>query len=104
MRPALLLVLGAAALAGCDPPQPPGPPEPKELQLGTIDVRRHGDSRWVDNVDGQDAELAPGAQGDCHSWLRYRGRPLGGKGRGERIADRRPESGPRQRVLTAPES
>lgn len=76
-----------------------GPPGAAELQLGTIDLRHNGDSRWVDIRDGQDAELAPGAQGGFHIWLRYRVRHLAGAVVVKRIADR-VVGDERKRVLT----
>lgn len=85
----------------CEPP-PPMPPMRGELTLGTVDTRRFGDARWVDLVDGDGVELAPGAQGGFHVWVKYRIKGLKGPVRVSRIADRIGESGERQRVLTAP--
>lgn len=97
-------LLGAvlSALCACGPPSGPPPPVGSVgVQLGTIDVRRHGDARWVDITEGQDAELAPGAQGGFHIWLRYR--LSGAAGRVvqvKRLADRIGPQGQRDRVLT----
>jgi hypothetical protein len=72
-----------------------------QVQLGTIDVRRYGDARWVDLVEGQDAELAPGAQGGFHIWLRYRLRGAAGRVvQVRRLADRLGPQDRRDRVLT----
>lgn len=88
------------ALPACEPP-PPMPPMRGELTLGTIDTRRFGDTRWVDLVDGDGVELAPGAQGGFHVWVKYRIKGLTGPIRVSRIADRI-SGDERQRVLTAP--
>ncbi len=99
MRPACFLFLLLCALSiGCgDPPPPPGP---GQVTLGTIDPRRYGDSRWVDIVDGQDAELHPGAQGGFHIWLLYRTVGISGSVTVNRQSDRVAPDGSVQRVLT----
>jgi hypothetical protein len=90
----------ALSQLACGPP--PVTPSRGELTLGTIDTRRFGDTRWVDLADGDGVELAPGAQGGFHVWVKYRIKGLSGPIRVSRIADRLGESGKRDRVLTAP--
>ena len=107
MRPSLLLVsvslrvlLGVclAGAAGCgDPPPQPGP---GGVTLGTVDPRLNGDNRWVDIVDGQDAELHPGAQGGFHIWLLYRTAGVSGSVVVRRQSDRVAPDSTTQRVLT----
>lgn len=87
------LLLGAA-LPACGPPASAG-----TVTLGTIDQRRFGDTRWVDIAEGQDLELAPGAQGGFHLWLRFRTTNLQGRVRVRRQADRI-QAGRMDRVLT----
>lgn len=100
-RPSLLLGL-AFVLMGCGEIAPPPPPMTLSLQLGTIDMRLHGDARWVDFTEDKPAELAPGAQGGFHVWVLYRigQNDRARKVRIERIADRLAGDGSRQRVLT----
>lgn len=102
-RPSLLLLGLVACALGCGGTAPPPPPiMTLSLQLGTVDTRLYGDTRWVDFTDDKQAELAPGAQGGFHVWVLYRiglnDRPR--KVRVERIADRLAGDGSRQRVLT----
>lgn len=100
-----LLLLGFLAVAGsgCDGGPMTPPQTALELVLGTTDVRKYGDSRWVDLADEKEVELAPGAQGGFHVWLLYRvghnDEPR--KVRVQRIADRLGSGDTRQRVLTA---
>ena len=71
------------------------------LALGTIDVPRFGDMRWVELTDSQQVELVPGAQGGFHVWVMYRIQDLTGRVQVFRTADRVPQDGsPSQRVLT----
>ena len=106
-RPALqlagtgLLCVGLAA--ACQPPQTMADMQPPvgKLALGTIDVPQFGDMRWVDLVNDQKVELAPGAQGGFHVWVLYRLQGVAGRVQVFRIANRLPPDGaPSQRVLT----
>jgi hypothetical protein len=102
LAPSLVSIL-VLALLGCEGSTPPMPPVMTlDLQLGTVDLRKNGDTRWVDLTDDQQVELAPGAQGGFHVWLLYRigenDQPR--KLRIERIADRIGDGEIRQRVLT----
>lgn len=65
-----------------------GDPLPGQVALGTIDRRLHGDDRYVPIENGQDAELAPGAQGGFHVWLHYKLSGMNGRLVVKRIADR----------------
>ncbi len=97
--------LSAVGLAAACQPPPEAPvdmaPTVGTLTLGTIDVPRFGDTRWVDLVDDQMVQLAPGAQGGFHVWVLYRTQGISGRVQVSRIADRLPPDGSaRQRVLT----
>lgn len=94
-------LVAALVLAACQPPSTM-PPLPGKLELGTIDPRRFGDNRWVALAEGEEVELASGAQGGFHVWVKYRITGLGGRVRVNRIAERIGSDGTRQRVLTAP--
>lgn len=92
-------------LAACDPPPSPAdmgdlPQGSAIVTLGTIEPRRTGDNRWVDLVDGQGVELAPGAQGGFHMWLHYRVQGAAGPVLVKRVADKVAQDGARARVLT----
>ena len=96
-------LLAAGLSAACQPPEAPPDLQPTvgTLTLGTVDVPRFGDSRWVDLVDDQQVQLVPGAQGGFHVWVLYRTQGLTGRVQVFRIAERLPPDGsPRQRVLT----
>lgn len=96
--------LCAGFCAACQPPAEMPPdltPTAGTLTLGTIDVPRFGDTRWVDLADDQMVQLVPGAQGGFHVWVLYRTQGISGRVQVFRIAERLPPDGsPRQRVLT----
>lgn len=99
------LLLGL--LAACESPPSPAdmagdlPQGSAIVTLGTSEPRRTGDSRWVDLVDGQGVELAPGAQGGFHIWLHYRVQGAAGPVVVKRSAVRVTRSGARDPVLNA---
>ncbi len=73
------------------------------MQLGTVNPTQSGSDSWIDLSDGQQVELAPGAQGGFHVWLLYRvgGNTQEQQVRVDRIADRIAPDNTTERVLTA---
>jgi hypothetical protein len=76
VRCLISLLFGVAACGGSPPPVKPPPPAPPPSAL-TLTVGAPGDgSAMLPLVDGQDVELAEGAQGGFHVMLELAARPL----------------------------
>jgi hypothetical protein len=98
---AVALFAACSGASGTDDMQAADAQATGTLALGTVDVARYGDQRWVDLTDGQQVTLVPGAQGGFHVWVLYRTQGISGRVQVSRIADRVPADGSaRQRVLT----
>jgi hypothetical protein len=77
VRCLISLVLGVAACGGSPPPVKPPPAPPTPLASVRLTVGAPGDgSAMLPLVDGQDIELAAGAQGGFHVMLELAARPL----------------------------